>query len=144
MPGTLSIRCQSTPVASRICTGFGEVAAIEPDAVAALCGLKRFDVAPDDNFRPELLGLLEGALGELVAGDARRKTEIVFDARGSASLAACGEALNDKDAKAFRCPVYGGCHACGTGPDDEDIVLLLLGNGPVAESFGHLADGGID
>ena len=39
------------------CTSFDAVAAIKPHAVTALRRFKRFDVAPDDDFRPELLGL---------------------------------------------------------------------------------------
>ncbi len=68
---------------------------------------------------------------------------MIFDARGRAGLAASGKLLDDEDAKTFGRSVYGGCHACGTGPDDDDVVLLLLRNGPEAESFADLADGGM-
>jgi len=42
--------------------------------------LDLFDIALEEYLDPEVLSLLEGAFGELIARDARWKTKVVFDA----------------------------------------------------------------
>ncbi len=123
--------------------GVEEVAAVELDAVALFGFDDGFDAALDEDFGAELLGLLESALGELVAGDAGGEAEVVFDAGGGPSLAAGGEALDEQDAEAFGGAIDGRGHAGGAGAGDDDVVPIVFGDGLVAEGFGDFADGGV-
>ena len=119
------------------------VTAVECDAKAAVERANFFDVALDKDLDAEVAGLLEGALGEFVPGDAGGKAEVIFDARGGAGLAAGGETFDDQDLEAFGSAVNGGGHAGRTSARDEEIVLTVFGDGLEAESFGDAADGGI-
>jgi hypothetical protein len=48
--------------------------------VAAVERLHFLDIALEEYLDSEVLGLLEGAFGELIARDTGRKAEVVFDA----------------------------------------------------------------
>ena len=59
--------------------------------------IERFDRDRDQHFRAELLRLGEGAAGQRLAGNAGRKSQIVFDPRAGAGLAAIGARIQHGD-----------------------------------------------
>ena len=93
----------------------------------------------------EALGLDVGALGELVAGEAFRKAEVVFDLAGAGSgLAAGGEGLDEEGFEAFGGSVDACGEAGGAGTDDDHVVVLLLGLGTQADALCDLGGGRLD
>lgn len=91
--------------------------------------------------RPELCGLLAGALGEVRAADPFGKTEIVFDLGTGAGLAAHGETLDQHRLQAFRSAVNGGAQPRGTGALDRQIIFGPRRIAELAELLGDLAYG---
>ncbi len=98
-----------------------DVAAVEVDPVR--CGIDAGDLSRDDDLGAEPSRLQQRATRQRVAGDARRKAEIILDSRRRPGLAAGCLALDRDRPEALRRPVHGGCEACRPGADDHGVVL---------------------
>src|SRR4029077_2608885 len=78
----------------------------------------------DHELSPELLRLGVRGQGKIVARDARRKAQIVFDLRARACLAAGGARLHHEDVETLRCSVNGGGEPGRTRAHDHEIACL--------------------
>ena len=81
------------------------------------------DRARDQDLRPEPPRLLQRAAGQLVAGDAAGKAEIVLDPRRRPGLSAGRLALDDDRAQPFGCAVDRRRKAGRPAADDRDVVF---------------------
>ena len=97
----------------------------------------------DGQTRAELVGLQDRALGQLAAGDAGGKAEVVLDAHAAAGLAARRRALEHHRAQPFRGAVDGRGQPGRSGADDDQVVDRLLERPADAERLGQLAVRGI-
>ena len=91
--------------------------------IVAALELHRF--VGDGDFDPELLRLAESAAHQRHSGNARRKPEIILDARGGSGLAAERAAVDGQYRQPFRRGIDGGRQAGRTGADDDDVVQLI-------------------
>ena len=122
----------------------GELAVIaHADDVVAVLAADVGD-ALGEELGAEAVGLEEGALGELVAGEALGEAEIVLDARAGAGLAADGVGLDDKGAQAFGGAVDARGEPGGTGADDDDVVESSLAWVRRPMRVGEFRGGGLD
>ena len=100
--------------------------AVENDAPVVRAALDTQRLARDDDVRAEPRHLPECAVGKLFAGYAVGKSEIVFDPRRHAGLAAGRFALYENRAQPFGGSVHGRCQARRPGADDGHFVAVPL------------------
>ena len=74
------------------------------------------------NLHAEALRLHHRAPRKIAAAEARRKTEIIFDARTHSRLAAGRLPLDHHRVQAFRRSVNGGGQACRPSTDNRQII----------------------
>src|SRR5262249_46548133 len=75
---------------------------------------------------PELVGLEQGALGEIRPRDPRGKTEVVLDAHAPTRLAARRHAIEGHGVETLGSPVYGGRETRGPRADHHQVVDSVL------------------
>ena len=97
----------------------------------------------DGQARAELVGLHDGALRQLAAGDAGGEAEVVLDAHAAAGLAPGRRALQHHRAQPFGGAVDRRGQPRRPGPDDDQVVHRLLQRPAEAECFRQLAVRGI-
>ena len=99
-------------------SGIDAVTAVEPycQLFTVGIGIDADDVARDHDFDAEPRCLPEGAVAQLVARDAGRKTEVVLDPRRGASLSSWRLALDQQCAQALGGPVNGSRESTSAGP----------------------------
>ena len=101
------------------------------------------DLGGDGEARPELVGLHDGALRQLAAGDAGGEAEVVLDPHAAAGLAAGRRALQHHRAQ----PLGGAVDRRGQprrpGADDDQVVHRLLQRPAEAEGLRQLAVRGV-
>ena len=73
----------------------------------------------------ELLGLHDGSLSEVAAGDSRRKPEVVLDPRAGSGLAAGRDHLHDQGVETFRRAVDAGRETGRPAADDDEVEASL-------------------
>src|ERR1700744_1221191 len=86
------------------------IAAIQRNAVAAVECQALLDIELEQHLNAKVLGLFECAFRKLIAGDARRKAEVVCAAGRCARLAAGGEAFDKQDVQFLGGALHGGRH----------------------------------
>ena len=106
-------------------------AVVELDAQRLLLAMKLGGALGDDHMRAELLRLGVGPAGQLLARDAGREAEVVFDLRARAGLPAGRVRLEHEDIEPFGCGVDGRRQAGRPRADDDDVAQLLLVDGLV-------------
>jgi hypothetical protein len=111
--------------------GAQHVAAVQVELPAAR--VDAGDRAGDEDLGAEAARLLQGAAGQLVAGDAGGKAEVVLDPGGGAGLAAGSLALDDDRPQSLGGAVDGGREAGWPGTDDHRVVFGGGGLGVHAE-----------
>ena len=102
------------------------LAVVQPDRVVVGTLLERRRAGRDRELGAELLGLQDGAVGQLGAGDAGREAEIVLDARRRPGLAAGGERVQRERVESLRRAVHRRREAGGAGADDDQVADLVL------------------
>src|ERR1700680_2931788 len=70
----------------------------------------------------EFLSLKKCARRKRLAGDAGRKSQIVFDPRGCTRLATERAAINNQNGEPLRCRIHGNGEACWACANDDHVV----------------------
>src|ERR1700722_7506144 len=105
------------------------LAAIQLRAITRICGEKRLDAAGHSNLRSEVTRLLDGTPRELIAGDARRKSQIVFNPGGGACLSAGSRAFDNQDPQPLRRTIDSSRHPGRPRAGDENVIVLVFWSG---------------
>ena len=92
----------------------------------ALRTIQRPDTNRNQHVRAEFLRLGVGAAGERLAGNAARKSQIVFNARAGAGLAAEGPRIEHRDRQSFGRGIDRGGETGGTAADDGHVIKFLM------------------
>src|SRR5262249_29419660 len=79
-----------------------------------------------EHLRAESASLCRGAAREVLAGDARRKSEVVLDLRARPRLSAGSALLDDERVQPLGSAVDRGRQPGGAAADDDDVVERLL------------------
>ena len=104
------------------------------------CAVKPLDLERDRDLRPELQGLVEGAAGERLSRDARRKPQVILDPGGGSGLAAHRAPVEHDDRQPFGGGIDGGGQPrrpCAHDRHVIDRVRVELGRD--AQTSGKLA-----
>src|SRR5216684_1637630 len=80
----------------------------------------------DQQLRAEFLRLRERTCGELLTGDAGRKSEVVFDAHAGAGLTARLVRFDHQHVETFRRRVHRGAKSGWSRTDDHNITYVAL------------------
>ena len=99
--------------------------------VRLLVALQPGGALGDQHFGAEFLRLGVGAAGERLAGDARRKAEVVLDLRARAGLSARRLRLEDQHVEPFRRAVDRGGETRGPAPTTRQVADLRRVDGVV-------------
>ena len=89
---------------------------VNPDRVRSSIAGELRGASGHEHLGAELLRLREGASGELLAGDAGRKAEIVLDPRAGSCLPARRIRLDHQHIEALGRAVHRGCEPAGPAP----------------------------
>src|SRR5271157_3641926 len=73
----------------------------------------------------ELLGLDDGPLSEVAAGDAGREPEVVLDARACRCLATDSSQFNDQGSQSLRGAIDSRCQTGRPSTDDDEVETAL-------------------
>ena len=101
-------------------------------------------LARSDQFRPELLGLPAGAVGQLAARNPVGESQVILDARALTGLATGGGAFDEHRPQALGRPVHRGRQPRRPATDHDEVVEILRRRGGQAERRGEVAVGRVD
>src|SRR5262249_17994097 len=108
----------------------------EPDSARRAMYLEADDLARGQQFGAELSGLPACPVGQLGAGHAVGKAEVVLDPGALARLAAGRRPFDQDGSQALRCPVDRGPESGRAAADDDQVVEGLRRRGGEAHPAG--------
>ena len=114
-----------------------DLVVVEDDAAGVR--IEADDLARDENFGAQALGLPKRPARELRARDSARKSEIVLDSRRRLRLASRRLLLDHDRAQALRGAVHGRGEARRPSADDDRVIFLKARSGLKAEPSRELA-----
>ena len=123
--------------------GLDIVGALDAHGLHRSPRLATHDVARHDHLGPEANDLGHRSLGEVGAGEAARKTEVVLDGGTLARLAARCLPLDDHRVEPLGGRVDRRGQAGRAAADDADVVERALGAGAQPERVGDVHGGGV-
>jgi hypothetical protein len=97
-----------------------------------------------EDLRSEAPGLSDGPARQVVAAQAGRKAQIVFDPRTESGLTARSFAFHDHCFKTLRSAVHARSQPRGSAPDNHQIEEVGIGTGSQTEPIGELALCGVN
>ena len=118
--------------------GGDRVAVAEPDGLGGAAHLKARHLARRQQFRAELDGLPPCPVGELAAGHAVGKAEVVLNAAGLARLAAGGVLLDEDGAQPLGRTVDRRAEPARAAAHDDEVVEVVRWDGRQLGLLRHL------